>query len=162
MMVLASTQARADVHYLYAARALRGFGDGFAIIILPAYLLALGLSPGQESVPIVPTRNRCPNPCFEMDIVKAHIVSNDRGRVRILRSNEKPSSIGHRSLEVPELDRGIDSVRPHENLHDARCFAVWLRPFLVPEMTLIWLGDIEKLPPAMSALCESYHRLHRR
>jgi MFS family permease len=27
---------------LYAARALRGFGDGFAIIILPAYLTALG------------------------------------------------------------------------------------------------------------------------
>jgi MFS family permease len=27
---------------LYAARALRGFGDGFAIIILPAYLSALG------------------------------------------------------------------------------------------------------------------------
>src|SRR5262245_66008153 len=27
---------------LYAARALRGFGDGFAIIILPAYMTALG------------------------------------------------------------------------------------------------------------------------
>jgi len=27
---------------LYAARALRGFGDGFAVIILPAYLTALG------------------------------------------------------------------------------------------------------------------------
>jgi MFS family permease len=28
---------------LYAARALRGFGDGFAVIILPAYMTALGL-----------------------------------------------------------------------------------------------------------------------
>lgn len=28
--------------WLYAGRALRGFGDGFAIIILPAYLAALG------------------------------------------------------------------------------------------------------------------------
>ena len=30
---------------LYAARALRGFGDGFAIIILPAYLSAIGFDP---------------------------------------------------------------------------------------------------------------------
>jgi hypothetical protein len=29
----------ADVVYLYAARAARGFGDGLAAIILPAYLL---------------------------------------------------------------------------------------------------------------------------
>jgi MFS family permease len=29
---------------LYAARGLRGFGDGFAIIILPAYMTALGYS----------------------------------------------------------------------------------------------------------------------
>ena len=32
---------------LYAARALRGFGDGFAVIILPAYLTALGYTPFQ-------------------------------------------------------------------------------------------------------------------
>ena len=30
---------------LYAARAARGFGDGFAVIILPAYLTELGFSP---------------------------------------------------------------------------------------------------------------------
>jgi MFS family permease len=30
---------------LYAARGLRGFGDGFAVIILPAYLIALGYNP---------------------------------------------------------------------------------------------------------------------
>src|SRR3981081_62224 len=30
------------VSLLYAARALRGFGDGFAIIILPAYMTVLG------------------------------------------------------------------------------------------------------------------------
>src|SRR5260370_19335739 len=30
---------------LYAARGLRGFGDGFAIIILPAYMTALGYDP---------------------------------------------------------------------------------------------------------------------
>src|SRR3954447_5191464 len=30
---------------LYAARALRGFGDGFAIILLPVYLSALGYGP---------------------------------------------------------------------------------------------------------------------
>ncbi len=36
---------RANVHLLYAARSLRGFGDGFAVIILPAYLSAIGLGP---------------------------------------------------------------------------------------------------------------------
>ena len=35
------------VHLLYAARCLRGFGDGFAVIILPAYLSALGFNPIQ-------------------------------------------------------------------------------------------------------------------
>src|SRR5262247_4376104 len=39
--------ARADVVSLYAARAARGFGDGFAAIILPAYLLEIGFDPFQ-------------------------------------------------------------------------------------------------------------------
>jgi MFS family permease len=39
-----------DILLLYAARALRGFGDGFAIIILPAYLTAIGFSPAQIGV----------------------------------------------------------------------------------------------------------------
>src|SRR5215470_2291980 len=34
---------RSNIHLLYTARCLRGFGDGFAVIILPAYLSALGL-----------------------------------------------------------------------------------------------------------------------
>jgi MFS family permease len=38
---------RADVLNLYAARAARGFGDGFAAIILPAYLLEIGFGPFQ-------------------------------------------------------------------------------------------------------------------
>ena len=42
-----STRMRPDAYYIYAARALRGFGDGFAIIILPVYLLAIGLNPQQ-------------------------------------------------------------------------------------------------------------------
>jgi MFS family permease len=42
-----STRTRPDAQYLYAARALRGFGDGFAVIILPVYLLAIGLNPQQ-------------------------------------------------------------------------------------------------------------------
>ena len=32
---------------LYAARGLRAFGDGFAVIVLPAYLAAIGLDPVQ-------------------------------------------------------------------------------------------------------------------
>ena len=30
---------------IYAARAVRGFGDGFAVILLPAYLSAIGFDP---------------------------------------------------------------------------------------------------------------------
>src|SRR5207245_9970054 len=39
-----------DVVNLYAARAARGFGDGFAAIILPAYLSELGFNPFQIGV----------------------------------------------------------------------------------------------------------------
>lgn len=34
-----------DVRTLYLARGLRGFGDGFATIVLPAYLTAIGYDP---------------------------------------------------------------------------------------------------------------------
>jgi MFS family permease len=42
---VASMKTPPDILCLYGARALRGFGDGFAIIILPVYLSALGFSP---------------------------------------------------------------------------------------------------------------------
>ena len=35
-------QNRRSIVLLYAARAARGFGDGFAVIILPAYLAEIG------------------------------------------------------------------------------------------------------------------------
>src|SRR5450756_1860717 len=41
---------RSGVFILYSARGVRGFGDGFAIIILPAYLSAIGFSPGQIGI----------------------------------------------------------------------------------------------------------------
>jgi MFS family permease len=41
---------RPDTLYLYAARAARGVGDGFAFIILPAYLSELGFNPLQIGV----------------------------------------------------------------------------------------------------------------
>jgi MFS family permease len=41
---------RSDILILYAARGVRGFGDGFAIIILPAYLSAIRFSPGQIGI----------------------------------------------------------------------------------------------------------------
>jgi MFS family permease len=40
-----ATARSSGVIWLYAGRGLRGFGDGFAIIILPAYLAALGYDP---------------------------------------------------------------------------------------------------------------------
>jgi MFS family permease len=39
-----------NIALLYAARGVRGFGDGFAIIILPAYLSAIGYDPVQIGV----------------------------------------------------------------------------------------------------------------
>jgi MFS family permease len=38
----AAAPGRSDINLLYAARGLRGFGDGFAVILLPAYLSAIG------------------------------------------------------------------------------------------------------------------------
>ena len=38
---------RPYLFHLYAARGVRGFGDGFAVIILPAYLSAIGFTPFQ-------------------------------------------------------------------------------------------------------------------
>jgi MFS family permease len=46
-MQAAHEHPRASVLLLYIARGLRGFGDGFAIIILPAYLSALGFTPAE-------------------------------------------------------------------------------------------------------------------
>jgi hypothetical protein len=37
--------SRSDVLLLYAARSLRGLGDGFAVVILPAYLTAIAFGP---------------------------------------------------------------------------------------------------------------------
>ena len=42
--------SRFNLAVLYTARGVRGFGDGFAIIILPAYLSAIGFSPGEIGV----------------------------------------------------------------------------------------------------------------
>src|SRR5262245_25199831 len=39
-----------DIVLIYAARGVRGFGDGFAIIILPAYLAAIGFDPVQIGI----------------------------------------------------------------------------------------------------------------
>jgi MFS family permease len=50
MTSFAFAKARSDIFRLYAARALRGFGDGFAVIILPVYLLAVGLTPQQVGI----------------------------------------------------------------------------------------------------------------
>src|SRR5664279_130642 len=45
MTPVSLTRLPPDILCLYGARALRGFGDGFAIIILPVYLAAIGFSP---------------------------------------------------------------------------------------------------------------------
>src|SRR5713226_4571678 len=39
-----------DVVLLYAARTARGFGDGFAAIVLPAYLIEIGFNPFEIGV----------------------------------------------------------------------------------------------------------------
>jgi MFS family permease len=47
MAIDAIRSIRVDIALLYAARGVRGLGDGFAIIILPAYLSAIGFDTGQ-------------------------------------------------------------------------------------------------------------------
>src|SRR5690349_11630551 len=39
-----------NIRLVYLARGVRGFGDGFAIIVLPAYLAAVGYSPAQIGI----------------------------------------------------------------------------------------------------------------
>src|SRR5438046_7874143 len=46
-------QQRNPATYLYAARALRDFGDGFVAVLLPVYLTAIGL--GVVEVGVVAT-----------------------------------------------------------------------------------------------------------
>ncbi|WP_331374928.1 MFS transporter [Sinorhizobium chiapasense] len=45
-----SVQSTHPATYLFGARALRDFGDGFVAILLPVYLLALGFSPLQVGI----------------------------------------------------------------------------------------------------------------
>ncbi|MEA2982549.1 MAG: hypothetical protein QOF09_4372 [Alphaproteobacteria bacterium] len=48
--VQVSRRHLSDIALLYTARGVRGFGDGFAIIILPAYLTAIGYDPAQIGI----------------------------------------------------------------------------------------------------------------
>src|ERR1044071_7096223 len=41
---------QSQVRLLYLARGIRGFGDGFAIIVLPAYLTVIGYSPVEVGI----------------------------------------------------------------------------------------------------------------
>jgi len=50
MSAPAARERIAPANYLFAARALRDFGDGFVAVLLPVYLLALGLSAFQVGV----------------------------------------------------------------------------------------------------------------
>jgi MFS family permease len=45
-----SAKTRPESFYLYAARGLRAFGDGFAVIVLPAYLAAIGFDTVQIGI----------------------------------------------------------------------------------------------------------------
>ncbi|MGB8575880.1 MAG: hypothetical protein WCD56_04845, partial [Pseudolabrys sp.] len=47
MAIDATHSTRIDTVLLYIARGVRGLGYGFAIIILPAYLSAIGFDTGQ-------------------------------------------------------------------------------------------------------------------
>src|SRR6516164_11374319 len=47
MMSTRRLSARSQLYCLFAARAARGFGDGFAAIVLPAYLIEIGFGPLQ-------------------------------------------------------------------------------------------------------------------
>ena len=46
----AADRPAGDATYLYCARALRDFGDGFVAVLLPVYLTAIGLGPIEVGV----------------------------------------------------------------------------------------------------------------
>jgi MFS family permease len=50
MSISTTRSTRNDIALLFIARGLRGLGDGFAIIILPAYLSAIGFNSGQIGI----------------------------------------------------------------------------------------------------------------
>jgi MFS family permease len=50
LVQIRSSFAAHPVVYLYSARALRDFGDGFVAVLLPVYLIALGFSPFQVGI----------------------------------------------------------------------------------------------------------------
>jgi MFS family permease len=50
MSIGTTRSVRTDIALLYIARGVRGLGDGFAIIILPVYLSAIGFSSGQIGI----------------------------------------------------------------------------------------------------------------
>jgi len=60
------THSRRDIALLLVARALRGFGDGFAAIILPAYLSAIGL--GATEIGIVASASLLGTALFTLGI----------------------------------------------------------------------------------------------
>jgi MFS family permease len=50
MEIVRSVRSPRPATYLFGARALRDFGDGFVAVLLPVYLLALGFSPLQVGI----------------------------------------------------------------------------------------------------------------
>jgi MFS family permease len=48
--MIAGDLTASPIKLIYAARALRGFGDGFAIILLPVYLTAIGYGPAEIGI----------------------------------------------------------------------------------------------------------------
>lgn len=67
------------VNYLFAARALRDFGDSFVAILLPAYLLALGFTP--LAVGVLATTSLLGSACLTMT---AGLLSTRYGYRRLL------------------------------------------------------------------------------
>ena len=52
-------KTRSSLNRLIAAKAIRGFGDGFVSLLLPVYLLNLGLTAFQVGLIATTTLRRC-------------------------------------------------------------------------------------------------------
>ena len=105
MLARLGAGGRSDVFYLYAARAARGFGDGFAAIILPAYLLELGL----QSVRDRHRGNRCASRLGRHDL-------GDRVPGAALRRAHAAS--GLRGLDGRHRDRDPECPAPRFHRRD--------------------------------------------
>lgn len=104
--------AHSVVNLLYTARCVRRLGDGFAVVILPAYLTAIGLSPVQ--IGFVAAASLLGTAALTL-LVGLSAPRHDLRNMLLLGAGpDGPHRRGVADLGKPDLDRGRDVRRDHQ------------------------------------------------